>query len=264
VLHRRAVLQLEHDLTDDPLVDNAADPVTAPHAPDHRAGTPPVDLDLLLRRLADDAFTGLVRVGEAGELWLADGGLYLAGSRTTPPPFDVLLAAEVVSWEELETLCADADRDGPPVLGRLLASHPEAEARLRRVLHEHLLAALFELLIPSDEPVRIEAGATHVVGAALAEPVPVLLATAAERVEVWRGIARRIPTTALRFGPKAAPEGDGRTVSADEWAVLALLDGRRTVADVIAASGLSAFRVCSMLYRLSLDEVVVPIEAAAA
>jgi hypothetical protein len=264
VLHRRAVLQLEHDLTDDRPVDSAADPVTEAHDPDSPGGAPPVDLDRLLRRLADEVFTGLVRVGEAGELWLADGGLYLAGSRTTPSPFDVLMAAEVVSWDELEMLCADADRDGPPVLGRLLASHPEAEDRLRRVFREHLLAALFELLIPADEPVRIEAGVTHVVGAAFVEPVPVLLAATTERVEVWRAIARRIPSTTLRFRPLSVPDDDGRTVSADEWAVLALLDGRRTVAEVIAASGLSAFRVCSMLYRLSLDEVVTPIEAAAA
>ena len=46
------------------------------------------------------------------------------------------------------------------------------------------------------------------------------------------------------------------TVTAPEWHVLAALDGRRTVAEVVRSLGMSAFDVCAVLHRLIVGGAV--------
>jgi hypothetical protein len=201
-------------------------------------------------------FTGLVRVGDHGELWFDDGRLYLATGRSSPPLFDVLFGAEVGTRDELEAVCRAADAGGEAVVDQLVGVDPSREPRLRRVLDEHVLAALFELLVPAEEAITLEAGARHVVGARFAQPAEHLVDTARRRIELWRRIAERIPSTGVRFRLAPALPVSERTVTADEWSLLALLDGQRTVAAVVTDSGESAFRVCSVLYRMLLEDLI--------
>ena len=56
----------------------------------------------------------------------------------------------------------------------------------------------------------------------------------------------------MEFGlsPELPGGKESVTFTADEWTVLSQLDGYRTVADVIAELGQSAFEVCGVLYEL--------------
>lgn len=223
------------------------------------AGATRRDLPAVITDAARRRFTGLVRVGDDGELWFDEGRLYLATSAGSPSLFDVLFGADVGASEALEAVCADADAGGQPVVERLVEQEAATGPRLRRVLHEHNLAALFELSVPSDDPLEVEAGARHVIGTRFAEPAEDLLASATRRIELWRRIAVSIPSTSLRFRlAPGLPDGEDRTVTADEWTFLALLDGHRSVADVITGTGESAFRVCSVLYRMLLEGLIEP------
>lgn len=204
--------------------------------------------------------TGLLAIGPAGEVWLDAGRVYLANGPSSPSPFEVLVAAGAVEPAGVEQLWADADADTAPVLDQLLYRAPDADGRLRRLLHEHNVAALFELMVPGDEPVELLVDRRHVIGSRYAEPADRLLAVAGRRVELWRRIAERIPSTGMCFRmARRPPVGDERRLTADEWAFLALLDGRRSVADVIAETGESAFRVCALLYRMLLEQLIEPV-----
>lgn len=215
----------------------------------------------VIAAMAARRFTGLVRVGDEGELWFDGGRIYLANGPSSPGLFDVLLSADVGGPEHLVALCADADRGGDAVVDRL-GGDQQGTIRLRRLLHEHVLAALFELVVPSASLVEYEPGVRHVLGTRFAEPAEDLVATTRQRIELWRRIAERIPSTSVRFRPaRSLPGGTDRTVTADEWGLLALLDGRHTVAEVITETGDSAFRVCSALYRMLLEEVIEPVPA---
>lgn len=221
----------------------------------------PAPLDVVLADLGAERRTGLLRIGAVGEVWLCQGRLYLANGPGSPPLFDVLFAADVGPRQRLEAICVEADGGGTAVVDRLADGDPEVEPRLRRLLHEHTMAALFELMVPTSAPMTFEVEARHVLGSRYAEPVEDLLGSVQRRVELWRRIAERVPSTGARFRmssqlPGAATE---RVVTADEWSFLALLDGRRTVAGVITETGESAFRVCSLLYRLLLEELIEPV-----
>lgn len=213
----------------------------------------------VIAAMAKRRFTGLVHVGDDGELWFDDGRIYLANGPSSPSLFDVLLSAGVGGPGLLEAVCAEADRGGDAVVDRL-SGDEQVAIRLRRLLHEHVLAALFELVVPSASRIEYEPGVRHVLGSRFAEPAEDLVATTQQRMELWRRVAERIPSTSIRFRlARSLPGGTERLITPDEWSFLALLDGRHTVAEVITESGDSAFRVCSALYRMLLEEMIEPV-----
>jgi hypothetical protein len=231
------------------------------------AATP---LPALLATLAADARTGVLRIGGDGaahhsEVWLSGGRTYLIVASSSPPLSHVLYGAGLGPTGRIEQALTPASGNGDGTerapMDVLLADHPEAEGPLRRLLHEHNLSSLFEMLVPSEAPYQFEAGCRHPLGDRFAEDTAGLVDQAERRVVIWRRIAARIPSTAVVFKlATGLPDGAGdRLVTADEWRFLACLDGRNTVADVISQTGESAFRVCSTLYRLLLENLIVDV-----
>lgn len=211
-------------------------------------------LAALMRSLESRKRTGALSLANGGEIWFSDGRVYLSTVPDGPPLSAVLFGADVGTLDEIETMFADSEDRGS-VLDRVLADRPEREPLIRRILHEYNLNTLFELLVPSDDAFSFESGRSHRLGDKLAVDTGNLLSQAEHRIEIWRMIASRIPSTSTTFR-LATSLSDGRferTVSADEWQYLARLDGRTSVAEVITSTGESAFRVCSTLYRLLLE-----------
>lgn len=202
--------------------------------------------------------TGVLLVDGGSELWFADGRLYLAVTPKGSAITDVIFGAGVGSMEEVEQMFDEASLRGD-VLDQILGAQPDREPVLQRLLHEHVLNSLFELLVPSRASFRFEPHRRHPLGDRCAQETDVLVAQAQQRLEIWRRIAARIPSTSAVLTPaRTLPDGlPERLITADEWRYIALLDGNRTVAQVIAETGDSAFRVCSTLYRLLIEQLVV-------
>ncbi|MEZ5343113.1 MAG: hypothetical protein R2706_17225 [Acidimicrobiales bacterium] len=214
-----------------------------------------VALKQILEVFGSSGATGAVKVGDSGAVWCDAGRLVLATSAASPALADVLFGAGVGTLDELASLLANSSDIG----AQLSAQHPSAMPTVARLIHEHNLNALFELLVPSAAPYRISMGESHPLGVTFAEPLAGVIDQAEQRLAIWRQIAARIPSTSVKFRlaaelPSARSE---RTITADEWRYLAQLDGRRSVADLINATGESAFRVCSGLYRLLLEGIIV-------
>lgn len=199
--------------------------------------------------------TGVVRLGDQGAVWCSNGRLILATSAASPELADVLYSADVGSLSELHTSLQSSSDVGR----RLKESHPDSSAVVSRLLHEHNLNALFELLVPSSDTYEVEVGGEHPLGTAFAEKLGEVVAQAEQRLSIWRQIAARIPSTAVKFtlAPELPEEQPERIVTADEWRYLSRLDGTRSVSDLITETGESAFRVCSGLYRLLLEGIIV-------
>ncbi|MGI9612317.1 MAG: DUF4388 domain-containing protein [Acidimicrobiales bacterium] len=215
----------------------------------------------LLSTIAADSVTGVLRVDGGSEIWFNDGRICLASTPSSPDLAKVLYGGDVGTLAEIEEAIAAIEprSDGSgSVIDKLLVGHPDAEPVIARILHEHNLNSLFEMLVPSEASFRFERDIDHPIGARFADDATDLVAEAEQRLEIWRRIAARIPSTAAVFTlARSLPgESDQRLVTADEWRFLSLLDGRNTVADLISATGESAFRVCSSLYRLLLEEMV--------
>lgn len=210
-----------------------------------------------MRSLENRKRTGALALADGSEIWFSTGRVYLASVAGGSPLSAVLYGADIGGLDEIESVFADQN-DQTSVLDRVLTVNPGAEPLVRRLLHEYNLNSLFELLVPSNTAFTFEADRRHRLGDRLAADTTTLLAQAEHRVEIWRRIASRIPSTTavFRLAPALPDANFERMVTSDEWRYLAQLDGTRTVAGVITETGESAFRVCSTLYRLLLEQLI--------
>lgn len=213
-------------------------------------------LDAVLASLAQHGRTGVLRVGTtdpASEIWIDQGRLYYIDKPGGHEPVAVLFGGGVGSVEEIEGLLQRGD-----AAAGLAAGGADQTSALGRLLHEHNLNLLFELLVPSQAAFEFEADQVHPVGPHFAEDIGELVDQAKRRLEIWAEIAGSIPNTGAIFtlAQQLPDNADERMVTADEWRYLSLLDGRRTVADVISLTQMSAFRVVSALYRMLLEGLI--------
>jgi hypothetical protein len=120
------------------------------------------------------------------------------------------------------------------------------------VLSERRLEAVFELLVVPDAEFSFHLGDRPDGPVLDAVPSAELLAAATERVERWRAVAACIPDASVvaRLAPRL-PEGL-RSVELDaaDFELVVLMDGRRTLADITAETGASAFEVCERVHGL--------------
>ncbi len=216
----------------------------------------------VLRELASKGFTGALAVDSddgsthLGDLWLAGGRLYLAITPMGDDLADVVFGANVGSLAEVRSALDEPNTD---LTARISEELPDAVPILGRLLHEHNLTGLFEIMVSGPASFTTEPGTMHTLGPRFAESVDDLLNQAERRLSIWKEIAARIPSTSSRF--RLAPElpdlVDERVVTADEWRYLALIGTGSSVGELIDATGESAFRIMTSLYRLILEGVVV-------
>ncbi len=232
---------------------------TAPSAATTAVSHPLLDT---VASLAARGADGVLRLGARGAIWLAQGRIVLAEGPTSADLAQVLVDADLGDEQELRALIDGRRRDdalgaGQP-LENLLDRRPDVHDLVDRLLHEYKLTALFEMLVPGEMEIEFNEGVMHPLGSRFGEHAVELLDKATRRMELWRRIAARIPSTTAVFSwaPDLPERMEARLVTNDEWRYLAQLDGRHSVAEVINATGDSAFRVCSALYRLVLEGLI--------
>ncbi|WP_327697041.1 transcriptional regulator [Streptomyces sp. NBC_00459] len=208
----------------------------------------------MLGRLATERATGVL-VRERGSLYLTDGQVVHAESPAVPG-LDVLLTAH-------GTLDADGWRDAVGAagelhrVGRFLVESGRIGVGALEVCH---LGALYDAayfaLAPSGTPGHFKYGDTHWLGPV--RPVPV--AAVEHETLRRRALLHRIwpdpaPDSAplLLSGSPAAP-----TVTARQHAVLALVNGVRTAADIALALARPAFHTLVDVRRLAAAGVIAP------
>jgi hypothetical protein len=214
-------------------------------------------LEAVLASLASSSATGTLQIGAQSKIWTDTGRIYLVMTPSSPRVADVLFGANVASVGRIGELLSPENTT--PAAQALAQMSPEAAPVLGRLLHEHNLNGLFELLVPGTEDYSFTPNVTHPLGARFSEPTEDLINQAGQRLDIWREIAVRIPNTnvAFRLSPELPDRCEEKVITADEWRYLSLLDGKTSVADVITLTGSSAFRVCSALYRLALEDLIV-------
>jgi len=203
----------------------------------------------ILRLLAFTSKTGRLRLESpdaAGRIDLIDGRVRDASSAAGRLPLARrLLGLGVVDGDVVIDLLHTAESlptDRAFAHELIRNGHAEVDA-VTDVLHEQTIDAVFDLLRWSNGSFRFDVGGDHDSSPPdLAVAVDELLEEADRRLAEWSDIE-----AATGSGDAvvtiAAPRTEGRAidVDADGWALLAFVDGRRTVDDLVALSGRGQF-----------------------
>lgn len=213
----------------------------------------------LLAFLAATSQTGVIEFAgrSPGVIVLHDGAVTVALSENGPTLQQVFIGSGITDADGWWDASAEARRSGS-LCDAVIAAGADP-VRVEQVLHDQTLGAIFELVLPSKDRFEFQPGATHPLGHRFHFDHTELLAEAERRVEAWKVIAESVPSTSLVMVPVRRLSGEAVTVSAGDWELLALLDGRRTVADIIRELGMSAFGVCATVHGLRQAGLVEPV-----
>ncbi|HKY15568.1 MAG TPA: DUF4388 domain-containing protein [Microthrixaceae bacterium] len=206
----------------------------------------------LLTMLATTKHTGLLRIESTSPHWAAmcDGELVVAGSAAGTGLVQAVVSAGLL---DAGTIAAAGLNTGAhdlhllPKLVDLLGA-----VKLYPLVREQTVTAVFQMLLPSHMQYAFAPGTPSPLAQHFRFPVDIVVLEATRRVEEWTEIAASIASTAIIFRPRRKLDPDLTTISltAEEWSVLAVLDGRRSVAQAIAAAGRSSYEVCAVIHRL--------------
>ena len=135
-------------------------------------------------------------------------------------------------------------------VARALAEGGAVDAAvLTQLALEQVVDAVFDLLrwLEGDFSFSVDEENSDDVG--LAVPAEQIVAEANSRRETWDAVSRVIPSPEVVLEmPVIVPEGP--TITREEWSLLALIDGHRTVGELVEVCGSGQFAVVSSLASL--------------
>lgn len=238
------------------------EPLTAPvgrGASDLTGSLDDLSLDELFQLLTATTSSGVIEFGDpvGATLWVHEGRISYGTSPGTPTSRDLLVRQGITTEEHFDG--AVAATSPTQALHESLVDLFEVDAaRIQAVAREQVITTVFEIVVVGADAFAFHAGGTDPLGTSVELDHAEVIAEAERRRAEWQKIAELIPSTAIVtvLSPELPDGKAGMTVTADEWQVLAKLDGRRTVADVIADLGQSAFEVCGVLYELLRSNTV--------
>jgi hypothetical protein len=209
-----------------------------------------------------DMFQLLSFTKKSGGLHLAgdgtDGVVFFAGGQITGASADGsrqplarrLVGGGVVDDEALgAAVQAAADGEGLGVVRALLEQDAVDVELLRQAATDQAFDAVFDLLrwTTGDFAFVVEEANPDDVGITL--DVEAVLADAGKRATAWETVSQVVPSPqGVLAMPVVLPADPA--VSREEWSLLALVDGRRTVEDLVDLTGSGQYAVVSTLAAL--------------
>jgi hypothetical protein len=161
-----------------------------------------------------------------------------------------LLGTGLVDDEALATAAEELAADDSLSLAQLLAEKGGLDVeQVKALAAEQATDAVFSLLRWADGEFAFVVDETDPDDLGASVPVEEVVAEGQRRLTAWAELVEQVPAPDAVVTVNAAPTGDP-AASRDEWALLSLVDGRRTVADLVTLSGRGEYAVVSALAGL--------------
>src|SRR5438270_3127119 len=139
--------------------------------------------------------------------------------------------------------------DGLGVVRALQQANVVDEGVLVDLVGEHVVDTVFDLLRWPDGDFAFVVDEVNPDDVGVSRQVDDVVTEARRRLEAWKTVAAAIPSPAAVLTVPAVLANDPQ-LSRDEWALLALVDGRRSVAQIVGLAGRGEFSVVSALAEL--------------
>jgi hypothetical protein len=211
----------------------------------------------VFRLLGQNKVTGALEVAREsgdGTVFFREGEVYYAFSSLTREFLGQrLVNAKLITQGQLLRILDEQKRSGTKKVGDILIEKGIlSEELLETFLKEQIQDAIFNLLQWDAGQFSFSPGEVSNQEVGLSVSVENLIMESSRRIEEWEVIQRKIPSmdVVLRMAPTPPEDSVEINIKPDEWTLLVLADGTRTVRDVAAASERSEFEACKILYGL--------------
>lgn len=211
----------------------------------------------VFRLLARNTVSGALHVERDsgdGIIYFRDGQIYFAYSSLTREFLGQrLVGAKIITQGQLLRVLDEQKRTGNKRLGDLLIEKGfVADDLLSTFIREQIQDAIFNLLQWDAGNFSFEVAEESAEEVGLSVSVENLIMESSRRIEEWEVIHRKIPNldVVLAMSPTPPDETVEINIKPEEWTLLVLADGVRTVSEIAAATGRSDFDAAKILYGL--------------
>lgn len=195
----------------------------------------------------------ITRSAGNGKVFFQEGEVYYAESSLSKEPLgQKLIRARAITEGQLMKALDENAATGRRVGEILVSSGVLGVEQLEDAVKAQIEDAVFDLLRWELGEFEWEPGAGLNVEVPITVSVENLIMEASRRLDELEVIKRKIPSgeTVLGMAP-TPPEGAVEiNITPDEWRILVLVDGTRTVNDIAAVVGLDEFGAMRVLYGL--------------
>lgn len=211
----------------------------------------------IFRLMAWNKQTGGLKIArESGEgtIYFRDGEVYFASSSLTREFLGQrLVNAKLITQGQLLRILDEQKRTGTGRLGELLVDKGViSKELLDTFIKEQIQDAIFNLLQWDIGGFSFDEGETSPQEIGLSVSVENLIMESSRRLEEWEVIRRKLPSldVVVRMSPTPPDDSVEINIKPDEWTLLVLADGVRSVRDIAAATERSEFDACKIIYGL--------------
>src|SRR4051794_19772072 len=185
-----------------------------------------------------------------GVVWFTTGALTGGASDVSRQSLARrIVGAGLLDDESLQAAVERAAQEGLGVVRALQQADAVDEGVLHELTSEHIVDSVFDLLRWPDGDFAFVVDEANPDDVGVSSQSEDVVTEARRRLEVWSGVATTIPSPQTVLSLSQTPDGDPQ-LSRDEWSLLALVDGRRTVGEIVALCGRGDFAVASGLAEL--------------
>jgi len=211
--------------------------------------------------------TGTLAVtnGESeAQLFFDDGSLVYAGSNQERFRLgSILLRKKKMSRAQSDRIDALMQGEGGRFGQHALREGVLTEAQLRDFLKIQVSEIVYDCFVWDGGSFAFEQDGTHLPKHAVTISVDLanLIMEGARRIDEWEQCLKLLPDKSVVFRVVVTPRDEKITLTADEWRILFLINGQRTLEELCHDADDDAFHVYRVIYGLlssKLIEVVAP------
>jgi hypothetical protein len=193
----------------------------------------------------------LRRADAHGAVWLADGQLTGGASDLARVSLGRRIAGSgTVDDDSLGDAVSRVVDDPDIGVARALKDADDIEPEdLTALVTEHIIDTVFDLLRWEDGDFEFVQDEVNIDDVGVTSPVDDVVTEARSRLETWSSVEQHIPTPETILAVALAPDNEP-SVSRADWALLALVDGTRSVSDIVELCGRGEYSVVVALAEL--------------
>jgi Domain of unknown function (DUF4388) len=204
----------------------------------------------------------LRRSGAHGVVWLTDGLISGGASDLSRLSLGRRLAGSThVTDEDLSAAVEQvAGSAGIGVARALRDAGAIEEGELHTLVCEHVIDTVFDLMRWTEGVFEFVLDEANFDDVGVVREVDEVVTEARQRLESWTALDDRLASPDTVLSLALSPDTDPQLLR-DEWALLALVDGRRTVGDLVALGGRGEYAVVVALAELVAKGLVLTEES---